>query len=666
MLQKFLGVFLLSYSLIISSFAASTREIGFDIGTLKTQSTTPANPSSGKNKIYVKDGNLKLLDSTGSEKSIGSAESDNFISDPGAELVNTSCVTYADAAAILPVDGIGGVPNVTATNSTSSPLSGLRSLVFNKAASNSQGQGFSCDFTIDNASKGKVLRTQFDYEIASGTYTSGDIKVWIYDITNSRLIEPSSYSIESSGLKETKFSEWQSSIDSTSYRLIYHITSTSANAYTLKFDSFKIGRGPKIYGSVSTDPVAFSPTFSGGASYTNEGSFCYREGKYLVCDGTGTIITPNATAFTVQLPYGLKIDSSVSPTTTDTFSIQGHLYSVNGTATGIYPTAGAGPWQPFVNVADNDSLIYFSRSVSSSRFLKAPANDLFVSGSRFRFLFKAPIKGWSSSQQLSQDADTRVVNFVGYIGSNQSITANVTPITLTALKDTHGCYSGNSCRIPVNGDYFIGSTISTSVANTYNLFVFVNGVSRAVALRASNSLTGNGSIVLNDLKAGDLITLVPDTSMTVSSNVNYLTYITRISGPSQISASESVSASYWLSGNFTSSTTIPINFDSKEYDSHNSVTTSPTAWKFTAQTAGVYTVEFSGGTTGSVLIGLFKNGTGYKYTPNQLTSHSAIYRVKLLAGEYIDLRASSSTTALGGTLVSQGVCRVSIEKTGNY
>lgn len=71
MLQKFLSVFLLSYSLIISSFAASTREIGFDIGVLKTLGGTPASPSAGKNKVYVKDGDLKLLDAAGTEKTIG-------------------------------------------------------------------------------------------------------------------------------------------------------------------------------------------------------------------------------------------------------------------------------------------------------------------------------------------------------------------------------------------------------------------------------------------------------------------------------------------------------------------------------------------------------------------------------------------------------------------
>lgn len=71
MLQKFLGVFLLSYSLIISSFAASTREIGFDIGVLKTLGGTPTSPGAGKNKVYVKDGDLKLLDAAGTEKSIG-------------------------------------------------------------------------------------------------------------------------------------------------------------------------------------------------------------------------------------------------------------------------------------------------------------------------------------------------------------------------------------------------------------------------------------------------------------------------------------------------------------------------------------------------------------------------------------------------------------------
>jgi hypothetical protein len=57
-------------------------------------------------------------------------------------------------------------------------------------------------------------------------------------------------------------------------------------------------------------------------------------------------------------------------------------------------------------------------------------------------------------------------------------------------------------------------------------------------------------------------------------------------------------ASYWVSSNFTASSTVPINYDSKEYDVENCVTTSATAWKYTAKYAGVYEVEaFTYGTT---------------------------------------------------------------------
>lgn len=616
----------------------------------------------------------------------------NYLINGGFENGKSGWSTYNDGASATPVDGIGGTANITLTTTTTLPHDGKVSGVLTKDAVNRQGQGIKRDFTIPDVAKGKVVRFKFSYEITSGTYASSDLSVWIYDVTNSRLIQPSAHTIESTTLKETKFVEWQSSIDSNSYRLIVHLTSTSASAYTLKFDTFSIGLTPKIYGSVATDPVAFTPIITGGASYTNEGSFCHREGKFLICNGTGVITTPSATAFTVQLPFGLKIDPTSSPTTTDTFSLNGHLYGINGTASSVYPTTGNGPWQPFANIADNDSLVYFARSVSGSMFLKAPANDLFTSGSRFRFQFKAPIAGWSSSQQLSNDTDTRIV-FAKYATNSAKTSTSSLPFDYeTKIEDTHNAVTTGSAwkfRAPVSGFYRISAGfVASSAPAVNNLYLYKNGsavpsggtfakqVSTNIVEKATNTIS---------LFAGDYIDLRNGSGSTATlasdSGVNSIE-IERISGPSQIASSEFVGAKYTSSSgqSIPSAVRTIVDFATKEYDTHNSVTTGA-FWKFTAPISGTYRVSYSSAFTSAswvngnlVLPELRKGGSiihGYDIViqssfTNSYTVFPLVTTVRLLAGEYIDATLYQNTGSSKALVNSSLANHIEIERIGSY
>lgn len=689
MFQKFL-ILIISYFLIVSSFAASTREIGFDVGMLKTQATTPASPGTGKNKIYVKDGNLKLLDSTGSEKNIGSAESDNFMTDPGAELVNTSCVTYADSAA-LPIDGTGGAPSVSVANSTSSPLSGLRSLVFTKTASNTQGQGFSCDFTIDNASKGKVLRTQFDYEIASGAYSSGDVKIWIYDITNSRLIEPSSYSIENSGLKETKFSEWQSSIDSTSYRLIFHVTSTSTNAYTLKFDSFKVGRGPKVYGSVTTDWIPYTPTFTGFGTPTNV-DFKYRkDGSDIEIQGYFISGVSTGVEARVSLPSGLSTSSSVQSSPKNHWGEYAREIGGSTTQHGgvVFPVASQ---NYFVFGAVET---YSGSNINNS--LTSRNGDLIVaSGTIVSLKIRVPIAGWSSSQQLSQDADTRVVSARAYRSGDVSTSTGVeTKIALNAstFDDVGGFDLVNNRYVAkVAGKYRASGSIGWDSNGTgvRGIGLRKNGTefARAQVQPSGTSATITSTSDVVSINVGDYIELYGVQTSGGSLNVfGFPSYtflsLEKISGPAQIASSESVIARYTQSSgqSIPNSTRTIVDFNIKDYDSHNAVTTGA-SWKFTAPISGTYRISANvlftnvAWTAGSATFSdLYKNGATYAssndrvvqaafnnhYGPDPLN-----VTVRLLAGEYIDFRIFQNRGSATTMYTSSNFNYISIERVGNY
>ena len=128
-----------------------------------------------------------------------------------------------------------------------------------------------------------------------------------------------------------------------------------------------------------------------------------------------------------------------------------------------------------------------------------------------------------------------------------------------------------------------------------------------------------------------------------------------------------VAASYYLSAGFTSSPTIPINFDTKEFDTTGSVTPSATAWKFTAPVQGVYAVNgvaYSGSLAVTDFI-LYKNGSAYKYlgSGNNSSIHGSwATEITLNAGDYIDIRTHASASVSGGALSASVCAQITIQR----
>ena len=112
-------------------------------------------------------------------------------------------------------------------------------------------------------------------------------------------------------------------------------------------------------------------------------------------------------------------------------------------------------------------------------------------------------------------------------------------------------------------------------------------------------------------------------------------------------------ASYWLSANFGAGPAIPINYDQKEYDDENCVTTSPTAWQYKAKYAGTYEVQIFGYDTTNVNFLVYKNGNLYTQLLFNISSsngNSAIVPVPMAVNDTIDIRPNSFTTVVGGAI----------------
>lgn len=598
----------------------------------------------------------------------------NYLStNPDAEVNTTGWVTYADAAATSPVDGTGGSPNVTFTRSTSSPLRGSASFLLTKDAANRQGEGFSYDFTIDASDKGKVLQCSFEYQIASGTFADNDLSVWIYDVTNATLIQPAPYLIKNSGIIEKFAVEFQTSISSTSYRLIVHVGSTSASAYTVKFDNFNLGPQAKLYGSPITDWTSYTPTFSGLGTTSSVTFFYKRVGDSIYIRGKATSGTTTASGMSMSLPSGLTIDTS----------------KISSTAmiVGSWVRASTAAADPYTVLAFTSSptLLFFGREAVNT-FGALDGSALIANSEAFSMnIGPLPILGWSSSVQSSSEADTRVVA-ARIVGATATITSSYSDISFSSVSsDSHGMYSSPNVTIPSAGWYdfsgqiFIGGSGAVNTASWIALYnATTSSVIAELPLYTQTTSSTNWAFPINFnaiyLNAGTQVKLQIKSALTSpvvnASNLQNWLSVKKALGPSQIAASETVSASYWVSANFAASTTTPINFDSKEWDTHGMCTPSATAFKCTAPVSGTYSLEaVLTSNSGTPAIKAYKNGTIYKLMG--LVSGAGVgtvqsVKIKLLAGEYVDIRPNAAITFRGGPLDNDNSCNITFTRVGNY
>jgi hypothetical protein len=228
--------------------------------------------------------------------------------------------TYADGAAD-PVDGTGGSSGLSFTRvTTGTPIRGVADFVWAPGGSGAAatGDGAYYPFTIDPADKGRMLEISFDYLIENTGYTDGKCSVWVYDITNSRLIQPVGYQVlNSTGVSKHR-AVFQTSSDSVSYRLILHANSTTST-FSIRMNNFYIGRPAVSQGVPITDWQSYTCNISydgtDATNITSETAYWRRAGDSMHVR-VKVIFNGAANAnglFRIPLPSGYSMDSSKLP-----------------------------------------------------------------------------------------------------------------------------------------------------------------------------------------------------------------------------------------------------------------------------------------------------------------------------------------------------------------
>lgn len=620
----------------------------------------------------------------------------NYILNPDAESDVSGWAAYADAAAATPVDGTGGSPTVTITRTTTTPLRGTGSFLLTKDAANRQGQGVSYAFTIASADKAKVLNVSFEYEVPSGTFVAGDssdLRIWVYDVTNSTLISVSPYTIQGNGTLSNKFAGiFQTASNSTSYRLIIHCATTSASAYTFEFDNVIVGPQVQLYGAPINDwnnNLIFTPSSSAFGTTTGGSYYTRRVGDSLEVVGSFVCGTVGAADAKVALPSGYSIDTTKLNTTQR--AIIGWIESADDATASSF-----GNRDGVVTVVNSDvSNIYLTTAFDSSNFRLDQGSSIYNNSDTVMFRAVIPILGWGSTVVMSNDTDTRVVALKRTNTAGTAITTgdNVIPFA-TASIDTHSSWSTDTYTVPVAGTYRISASLLTAstvwaAVGVSFLYVQKNG--------SNNTLIGTmtipepdtyqagvgGSTIIN-FNVGDTIKLNfsihTGFSLSTSAGANQLS-IERLSGPSVIAATETVAASYTQGAgqSISNSTTTVIDFETKVYDTHGAVTTGA-SWRFTAPISGKYHVSTR---TSSAAGGGWDAGefwsTRIRVNSSTLKTLRQVMQgshaqavgiggsatVSMLAGDFIDIIVVQSSGGSLSTAGSVDETYVTIDRVGN-
>lgn len=666
-------------------------------GGVKGLVPAPASGDAAQSKFLKADG-------TWAVSGLGGGSKNYYATSNANPNFSSGSVSPFSACSLTLSSGVpSGAPSLTATqmaisaNSTNPLLisQSAFNLQLTKSAANAQGQGFiSSVLTIDREDVAKVLTGTFSYEVVSGTIdlsgaSTQSLEIWVYNVTANQWIQPAGFRgmNQSSGVGQVTFTfQTDGTAANVQYRIAVITAQTSASAYVVNFNDFKIGP--------QTVPIVQLRNPAGTIIAT--GSLTPPSG-YLYCDGTAVSRTGYSELFAaIGTTYGVGDGST-------TFNIP-DLRGIFARGAGTNPSNASN-----TTTMGNRQLDDFKAHVHTSTPIQV-AGGTFTSSGNYLGQNGSPVAGpgtqstggtetrpanvgvayhicFSSGYvQTSNDTDTRVVAFRAVnpgasttsvpTGTAGTVIANLTTVTA----DTHGAWNSatSTYTIPVSGYYRITNSVYTnSSAMTVNVGIRVNGVgySEFNSTYSATNTTVAGQLV-NFFSAGT--TIQPATYHSLGTTQAYGSFnptaftIERLSGPSVIAANESVNASCWVSANFAASPTVPINFDSKEFDSHNAVTPSSTAWKFTAPVSGIYQVSavLNWTTATTSYVHIYKNGSIYKAlgTYNVVGAVQGIGStdLRLNAGDYIDVRVGPGATVQGGALnASSASSNISIKRVGN-
>lgn len=585
-------------------------------------------------------------------------------------------VTSGLPSSTSPTFGTGASGNLSLAIVTSSQLAGAASLSYVSSAATTVGDLVASDaVTFDIEDLAKVLTFKFYYTQHSGTLgnysgtSSNSFGVAIWDVANSVWIIPSGvYGMTQGSGTGFVTGTFQTPVNGTSFRLVVYNATATSGAATMYFDDFSLTPQHMPLGTVITDWISYTPTFTGFGTASGVNFKSRRVGDSLEVLGQFTEGTTTGTTAQITLGYNggnanVTIDSSK-------VGIQqvigsGSLAANATTYFGVYPITPGSASTNFINL---------SVQTSTANATSPAIGTAIGSANAVTIHFSVPITGFLSNVQVSNDYDTRVITAAA-TASSQTATAT-TAIPFTSVNwDNSGSVTAATGRftLPVSGYYNIMVAGVSRAASTGNsLQIYKNGsfYANLVTFAAAASNYSAGSQVQGN--TGDFFDLRTDGTI-ANFTLGFVT-ISKISGPGIVSAGESINMTYTdTAGSSIGTGLATYTFATKIFDSHNlyasGVYTINTQGKYLV-TAQLETSTVTLSTVQAFVLAIQKNGTTFAKNAvlgNGATSQNYFLPVtallSCLPGDTISLAAQSSVATTAST--SSGNNSFSVIRMGN-
>lgn len=242
--------------------------------------------------------------------------------------------------------------------------------------------------------------------------------------------------------------------------------------------------------------------------------------------------------------------------------------------------------------------------------------------------------------------------------TSQAVTANVTDIAFTTVKDSSAAWNGTQYVVATAGDYAVmGSAIAsiiTSLQVYRNGSIFTNGF---FATSNAGGVSG-GAILVTNCKPGDTISLRANTSPTLTSGSLGIFLIGSQPGAG---AGGVVAAELNTASSTTVTANTAITFTTLGFDTSGSVSSLN---KFTAPTTGVYLISvYNDAGSGGTRAYAAKNGSFSATSANTITASSSSISaggailMQLNAGDFVQLAYNTSFT-INSTGVNFNICLI--------
>lgn len=301
------------------------------------------------------------------------------------------------------------------TTTTAEILDGAASGKIAKSAANAQGQGVSCVGYIPVGWRGQNVTITFPFKVVSGSLVSGDLLLFIEDVTNAAIIVPSNNGVNGSGQIIATFSV---PATCSQIRLGIHFATTVTNALTFSFDDVFVGPVATPIGLAGSNVLSASISPTSFGTVSNNSAWVWQTGDKMQGRGSFQAGTTAAAAGYLTLPNSYSIDTSKFQSQNKT-AVIGRWHKILNSGNNTLDGTSAGP---LVLDTANPTRLNFSFTVGPSNvFIFDNVSGSIATSDTVTYEFEVPIAGWDANVISS---NSRVFNISSYLANGSRVTGS--------------------------------------------------------------------------------------------------------------------------------------------------------------------------------------------------------------------------------------------------